>query len=101
MKENLMKRKIEFLDRLFKQLKCRQEILDFLKSEKLVNDDLVQRILHDNHQTHSTTIASLMEQLQKEDKLQLVSYEWTVLPTELLKLTLVTPLCKREWVYSV
>lgn len=97
----MARKKIEFLDRMFKLLKCRQEILDFLKGEKLITDDVAQLILHDHHQTHSTKIVSLLEELQTKDDLQLVDYEWTILPKELMKLTLVSKSARKEFVYSV
>lgn len=94
-------KKIEFLENLFKKLQCRVEILGFLRDEKIISDDVVAHILNDPHNTHSTQIFSLLEKLQKEDKLQLVDYEWAILPKELIKLTLVTHSTKREFTYSV
>lgn len=96
-----MKRKIEFLDRLFKVLQCRVEILQFLKDEKLITDDVMQNLLHDQHQQHSTKIAMMLEELAQSDKLQLVDYQWTILPNELLKLTIVSAEAKKEFTYSV
>lgn len=96
-----MRRKIDFLDRLFKVLQCRVEILRFLRDEKLITDDVMQNILHDQHQTHSTKIAMMLEELVQAEKLQLVDYEWTILPKELLKLTIVSAEAKKEFTYSV
>lgn len=96
-----MRRKIDFLTRLFEVLQCRVDILQFLKDEKLINDDAMQTILHDQHQTHSTKIAMLLEELLKEEKLQLVSYEWSILPKELLSLTIVATNAKKEFIHSV
>jgi sulfur carrier protein ThiS len=96
-----MRKKIEFLDRMFKVLHCRNDILEHLKLQKLITDDVMQGILHDAHQTHSTRIAGLLDELASTDKVQLVSYEWTILPKELMKLTIVTDSDKKEFVYSV
>lgn len=96
-----MRKKIEFLDRLFKVLHCRQQILEHLKLHKLIDDDQMQNILHDNHQTHSTRIAGLLDELAQTEKIQLLSYEWTILPKELLCLTIVTDSDKKEFTYSV
>ena len=96
-----MRKQIEFLDRLFKLIQCRGDILDFLKSEKLITDDQKQQLLHDNHETHSTKIASLLNELQQSEQLHLVSYEWTVLPSELMKLTIVSSNDKKEFIYTV
>ena len=96
-----MRKKIECLDRLFATLNCRYELLQFLKDEKIVSDDTMQTILNENHVTHSTRIASLLHELEAEEKLQLVAYEWTVLPKEFVQLTIVTPQAKKEFTYSV
>ena len=96
-----MRKKIEFLDRLFKVLHCRNDILEYLKVQKLIDDNTMQALLHEQHTTHSTRIAGLLEGLVAEERVQLVSYEWTVLPKELMKLTIVTDTDKKEFVYSV
>ena len=96
-----MRKKIEFLDRMFDRLKNRIEILEFLKLSKLINDDTMQSILHDNHAQHSTVIAGLLTDLSKEEKVQLISYDWTILPHEIMKLTIVTDSDKKEFIYSV
>lgn len=96
-----MKRKVEFLARLFDLLKCRNQILDFLKDEKLVTDDAVQTLLAEHYSSHATRIATLLTELGQADKLQLVDYEWTILPFERLKLTLVTNNQKKEFEYTI
>lgn len=96
-----IKRKIDCLNRLFELTKCRTELLQFLKDEKVINDDRMVRILHDHHATHSTQIAGLLEELHKKETLQLVDYEWTILPRELIRLTIVTNTTKKEFLYTV
>ena len=95
-----MKRRIEFLIRIFDLLKCRTAILEYLKEEKLITDDFMQGLLNEHYSSHATRIAGLLAQLNKEDKLQLVDYEWTILPFERLKLTLVSNTGKKEFEYS-
>lgn len=96
-----MRKKIEFLDRLFAVLNCRFEILQFLKDENVISDDIMQNLLNEHHGTHSSRIASLLHELQVGEQLSLVDYEWSILPSELLKLTIVAPTAKREFTYSV
>ena len=96
-----MRKKIDFLNRMFDRLKNRNDILEFLKLHKLINDDVMQNILHENHKTHSTVIAMLLQDLATEEKVQLVSYDWTILPKETMKLTIVTETDKKEFIYSV
>ena len=93
--------KIDFLNTLFKRLQCRMEILQFLKTENVINDDTVAHLINEPHNTHAQLIFSLLNELQKKEKVQLVDYEWTILPKEFLKLTLVTDNSKKEFTYSV
>lgn len=95
-----MKRQIDFLNRLFDLIKCRSELLQYLKEEKLVTDIAIKSILNEHASTHAKQIYDLMLSLAKDDKLQLVDYEWTILPFERLKLTLISHSGKKEFEYN-
>ena len=95
-----MGKQIEFLNRLFKLLQCRQDILEFLVEEKVLPQVAVQDILHQQHTTHAAQIATLLDNAVKEDQLQLVDYEWTILPVERLCLTIVSNNTKKEFKYG-
>jgi len=93
---------VEFLNKLFDKLKCRADILQFLRDEKLITDDNMQSLLHDHHHTvHASQIFGILTELTKAEKLQLVDYEWKVLPNELMKLTIVAVEAKKVFEYSV
>lgn len=96
-----MRKKIDMLNRLFELIKCRSEILQFLKEEKLISDDIMQGTLHEHHTQHAVKIAGMLEDLKKKEDLQLVDYEWQILPKELVKLTLISKASKKEFTYSV
>lgn len=96
-----MIKKVEFFETLFKKLDCRVEILQFLKDDNVISDDQMQHLLNTNHQQHPTKIAGLLEELLQTKKLQLLDYQWTVLPKQLLQLNVVTENDKRTWTYSV
>lgn len=96
-----MRKKIDMLNKLFDYLKCRNDILQFLKDEKIIDDNLMQNILHEHHTQHATRIAGMLDELQRADKLQLVDYEWQILPKELVKLTLISKNSKKDFTYSV
>lgn len=92
-----MKRKIEFLNKLFDVLKCRNELLQFLKDEKIITDTDMANILNENHTLHASRIAFLLEELQNKEALQLVQYDWILLPTERMNLLLISKLSKKEF----
>lgn len=95
-----MKRRVEFLNRIFDLLKCRTAILEYLRDEKIITDDAVQTLLNEHHSAHASRIATLLADLVKKDKLQLVDYEWSILPLERMKLTLVSMNNKKEFEYN-
>lgn len=92
-----MNKKIECLNQLFKLLQCRQEVLEFLAEEKVIPQVSIQDILHTNHNTHAAQIATLLDSAVKEDQLQLVDYEWAILPVERISLTIVSNTTKKEF----
>lgn len=95
-----MKKKIDFLNRMFELLRNKVEILEYLKMEKLITDDQMQRFLNENHIQHASRLAFMLEDLLLDEKLQLADYEWTILPFEVLKLTLVSATSKKEFIYG-
>lgn len=95
-----MKRKIECLERLFSLLKCKVELLQFLKEERIITDDIMQTLLVQHHSMHANKIATIMAEATRDTKLQLVDYEWSILPLELVRLTIVTHNTKRVFEYS-
>ena len=99
-KGEYMNKKVEFFHKLFKLLQCRQDILEYLAEEKVIPEVAVQDILHQQHQTHASQIATILENALKEERLQLVSYEWNVLPNEQLCLTIVSDNNKKEFKYG-
>ena len=89
-----------FLEELFKLLRCRSEVLMFLEQQKLITHNDSQRILVQNHATHAITILNLLNKLKDEDKLQLVDFEWTILPKLRMNLTIIGETDKKEWLYE-
>lgn len=96
-----MKKKIDFFNRMFELLKNKLEILEYLKMERLITDDEMQRFLNESHTQHASRLAFCLEDLLLHEKLQLADYEWTILPVEMLKLTIITATSKKEFAYGV
>jgi hypothetical protein len=99
MRQKMIKN-IDFLNRLFTLMQNKVEILEHLKSEFLINDDMMQGILTSHHTQHASKIVFLLKDLENSGAIQLLSYEWTILPTEFLKLTIVSKHSKKEFIYA-
>ena len=95
-----MNSKRDFLENLFKNLHCRLEILNFLESQKLITSIESQKILNQNHQTHAIQILNLLNKLKDEGELQLVDFEWTLLPQLKMRLFIVGKSDSKEWIFN-
>ena len=81
----------QFLQELFKSQKNQTQILQFLVDQNIYDRRSMDLLLHEDHRIHAAKIALLLKDLQEDDKLQLVDYEWSILPTKTMRLTLVGP----------
>lgn len=90
--------KVEFLKRLFTLAACQDELIAFLKADRLINDFQLTAIA--NESDKAKYILNLLETLKKEEKLLLLDYEWSILPVERLKLTVVTERNSREFTFN-
>lgn len=75
-----------------------EELLEFLLSEKLISIEEIKYIKHDS--APHKLIYEHLEKLKVSDKLLLLDYEWSLLPVERLKLTVITERNKREFAYN-
>jgi hypothetical protein len=81
--------KIEFVNSLMKKSGRTRELFSFLEANHCVNNDFVQRFFQLPTNLHAQNIISKLDELHKDGKLSLVSYDWTILPQQRLSLLLV------------
>jgi hypothetical protein len=74
------------------------DILEFLLGENLIlREDA--RVLRLNPEV-SKSMQSMLQGLSTSGKLQLLEYEWTILPVERIKIHLITDRASKEFVYN-
>ena len=95
-----MNNKVKFINKMFDTLHCRLAILEFLKEEKLITGDVIETMSHQHHSAHAINMVRILSQLEADDKLQLVSYEWVILPFEKMKLILISNSNRKEFEYN-
>lgn len=93
-----MNRKTEFLGRLFALASCIDDLVAFLIAEKLLSE--FQYSCLKQEADKPKFIYTLLEELKKADRLLLLDYEWSLLPIERLKLTIITERTTREFTYN-
>ena len=90
--------KIQFLIRMNKFNDLFRELKEFLVAEKVITKDIAKAISARVPEIQAQEIYLILS--KDNDKLQMVDWEWTVLPKEHMKLTLVTYNCTKEFSYA-
>ena len=81
--------KITFINTLFKRTGQAREAFQFLERNFCVSNDYTQRFFQEHHAQQAAIFINKLVELEKEGKLQLVHYEWHILPNEKMLLQLV------------
>ena len=92
-------RKIECLERLNKMTGGVDELFAFLKEEKLIDVETAKKIQQSSDRAKNLQI--FLSELSKTDKIQMLEYEWQILPVERIKITMVTHRNSREFTYNI
>ena len=92
------RREIECLSRMQELNSSYEDILGFLYDEVLITKEEIKAIRSSSEvakmlQKHLSTLSQL-------NKVQLLEYEWTILPMERIKLLIVTDRNSREFSYN-
>lgn len=92
------RRQIECLERLQHLTGQLEMILQFLKLEGLVDDNQMRSVK--NSSDHAKEVQLILRDLQVREKLQLLEYEWSVLPVENIKITIITDRDSKEFIHN-
>lgn len=91
-------RQIECLERLNVLAVSLDDILQYLVDEKIITKDSIKTIKSSSD--HPKQVQQLLAELKSTDKIQLLEYEWQVLPVERIKLLIVTDRNTKEFAYE-
>lgn len=92
------RKEIECLARLQVTTQQLDQILFFLKQENLIDDNLIKSTRQSAD--HAKEIQLILRDLQVKQKLQLLEYEWTILPVENIKISIITDRNQAEFVFN-
>lgn len=92
-----VKREVECLTRLQGLTSQLEDILMFLKLEKLVDDNQLRSVK--NAADQPKEVQQILRDLQVREKLQLLEYEWAVLPVENIRILIVTERNSKEFTF--
>lgn len=92
------KREVECLKRLNDLTGQIEDILLFLKEEKLIGDVSIKTVK--NSPDRPREVQSILNGLRDTGKLQLVEYKWILLPVETITLFLVTDSNTKQFSYG-
>lgn len=91
-------REIECLQRLQGLTGLLEEILQFLKLEGLVDDNQMKSVKLSSD--HPKEVREILNDLKVSQKLQLLQYDWTMLPVENINITIVTDRNSKEFAFN-
>ena len=97
MKSRLTK-EIECLKRLHETTSQLGDILSFLKQELLIDDNQIKTIKQ--QADHPKEVQAILRDLQVRGKLQMLEYIWEVLPTENIRIHIITDRNQKEFVFN-
>jgi hypothetical protein len=92
-------KEIECLTRLQGMTGQLEELLQFLKLEGLVDDNQMKSVKL--AADHAKEVQGILRDLSKSGKIQLLQYEWTILPVETIVVTVVTDRNQKEFSYGL
>jgi len=91
-------KQIECLSRLNKLQAGIDQILEHLLSEGLVNIETIKGV-RSSSEPHKE-VYMILNTLSSEGKIKLLEYEWTMLPIERIKLTIVSNISHKEFTHN-
>ncbi len=86
------------LQRLQETTSQLEDILQFLKLEGLVDDNKLKSVKMSPD--HPKEVQAILRDLQVREKLQLLQYEWSVLPVENILITIITERNSKEFSFN-
>lgn len=94
-----MNKKVECITRFIHLSSSIDNIKSFLVDEKIVNEETFVPV--NTIQAFAELIYLVLSKALQEDKITLVDYEWTLLPKEQIKITIVTPTAHKIFSYGL
>lgn len=89
---------IDCLKRLCKRSECYGDIIHFLLDEKIINEATLTSLnLEQDKVSH---LCHILFAANKEDKIQLLDFHWTLLPVERIRVKIVTDMNTREYTHN-
>jgi hypothetical protein len=93
-----LKREIDCLKRLHEVTNQLDDILGFLKQENLIDDNHIRTIKQSAD--HPKEVQSILRNLQITQKIQMLQYEWSILPIENINIHIITDRNQREFSFN-
>lgn len=91
-------KEIECLNRLDQLNGSISDITQFLLEERIIDKDTFQQVR--SAPLKGKELQLVLSRLKLSDKLQMLEYQWQVLPVEIVTITIVTDSVKREFSYQ-
>ena len=98
MKLSKVRQQIDCLNRLHALTGQLDTIMVFLLNQKLVTTDHINAVR--NSSEPAKDVQLILSKLQKEEKLQMLEYNWSLLPLEIIRIYIITDREQKEFIYG-
>lgn len=95
---NIVANQINCLQRLQDTTGQLEDILMFLKLENLIDDNQIKSVKLGAD--HAKEVQQILRNLQVTNKLQLLMYEWNILPVENILISIITERNSRDFTFN-
>lgn len=89
---------IDCMKRLFKLTGCYEDVVQFLLEEKIIDQETLVHLSLETDKIKELT--HLLFRASKQEKLQLLQFDWEILPVERIRVKLVTDMNTKEYVHN-
>lgn len=94
---SIVDNKISCIKRMI-DMDSHMEMFDWLKESKIIPDDSFS---NNSNQLIAEIVYYNLTRSCKDDKIQLLDFEWSLLPKEYIKITIITEREKKEFTYNL
>lgn len=85
-----MQRKIDCISIILNKTECLDSFVSFLKDEKLIDDGFINKLRNSPSIHIPNMLYEVIKEAEESEKIQLVHYQWTILPLMSAYITITT-----------
>jgi len=94
------KTEVECLKKLNSKIECFSDMIDFLSKEKIIDRNTTHRLAIELKRELPYELHKTLNTALEEETLQLVDYNWALLPQETIAVTIITKHSRKDFTWN-